>query len=140
MNQRFTIEQRVEFSETDMSTIVHFSQFFRYMERAEHAFFRSLGLSVHQPYEDMVLSWPRVSVRFDFKRPLRFEDVFELSLTVVKLGRSSMNYRVGVSIDGREYARGEATIVCCDMNANMTSVPIPDRMRKAFEPFIENPT
>ena len=38
----FTITRRVEFSETDMAGIVHFSNFCRYMEHAEHAFFRSL--------------------------------------------------------------------------------------------------
>ena len=36
-------KRRVEFAETDMAGQVHFSNFFRYMEAAEHAFFRSLG-------------------------------------------------------------------------------------------------
>jgi hypothetical protein len=36
---RFEITERVQFSETDMAGIVHFSNFFRYMERVEHAFF-----------------------------------------------------------------------------------------------------
>ena len=39
-------ERTVEFSETDMAGIVHYSNFFRYMESAEHAFFRALGFSV----------------------------------------------------------------------------------------------
>ena len=33
-------------TDTDMAGIVHFSNFFRYMERVEHAFFRSLGFSI----------------------------------------------------------------------------------------------
>ena len=40
------IRRRVEFSETDMAGIVHYSNFFRYMEAAEHEFFRALGFSV----------------------------------------------------------------------------------------------
>jgi acyl-CoA thioester hydrolase len=39
----FRITRRVEFSETDMAGIVHFSNFFRYMETAEHAFFPVTG-------------------------------------------------------------------------------------------------
>ena len=46
MSYEFQITRRVEFSETDLAGIMHFSNFFRFMESAEHAFFRSLGFSV----------------------------------------------------------------------------------------------
>ena len=46
MPYEFQITRRVEFSETDLAGIMHFSNFFRFMESAEHAFFRSLGFSV----------------------------------------------------------------------------------------------
>ena len=39
----FITHRRVEFSDTDMAGIVHFANFYRYMEQAEHDFFRSLG-------------------------------------------------------------------------------------------------
>jgi YbgC/YbaW family acyl-CoA thioester hydrolase len=42
---------RVEFTDTDMAGIVHFSSFFRYMEVTEHAFFRSLGFSIVMQHE-----------------------------------------------------------------------------------------
>ncbi|MEQ2009187.1 MAG: acyl-CoA thioesterase, partial [Limisphaerales bacterium] len=46
MASEFKALRRVEFSETDMAGIVHYSNFFKYMETAEHAFFRSLGFSI----------------------------------------------------------------------------------------------
>ena len=46
MTYDFNVERRVEFSETDMAGIMHYSNFFRFMETAEHAFYRSLGHSV----------------------------------------------------------------------------------------------
>ena len=46
MAHRFTFTDRVQFADTDMAGIVHFSNYFRYMERAEHAFFRSLDMSI----------------------------------------------------------------------------------------------
>ena len=46
MSYEFQITRRVEFSETDLAGIMHFSNFFRFMESAEHAFWRSLGFSV----------------------------------------------------------------------------------------------
>ena len=33
----------VEFADTDMAGIVHFSRYFRYVEEAEHAFLRSVA-------------------------------------------------------------------------------------------------
>ena len=47
MAHEYRYRRRVEFSETDLAGIVHFSNYFRYMEAAEHEFFRSLGLSIH---------------------------------------------------------------------------------------------
>ena len=56
----FTITRRVEFSETDMAGIVHFSNFCRYMEHAEHAFFRSLDRSIVDPA--LGIGWPRALI------------------------------------------------------------------------------
>jgi len=42
----FHWRRRVEFAETDMAGIAHFSSFVIYMEQAEHALLRSLGTSV----------------------------------------------------------------------------------------------
>ena len=56
MPYEFHSRQRVEFADTDMAGIVHFANFFRYMERAEHEFLRSLGLSVHAVDGDGLVS------------------------------------------------------------------------------------
>ena len=42
----FQTRRKIEFSDTDMAGIVHFSRFFIFMETAEHEFLRSLGTSV----------------------------------------------------------------------------------------------
>jgi acyl-CoA thioester hydrolase len=47
MTYEFKLVRRVEFYETDMAGIVHFANFFRFMEACEHAFVRSLGTVVH---------------------------------------------------------------------------------------------
>ena len=46
MPNGFQFERRVEFCETDAAGIAHFSSLIVYMEQAEHALLRSLGLSV----------------------------------------------------------------------------------------------
>src|SRR6266567_4049143 len=82
MASEFKVVRRVEFSETDMAGIVHYSNFFRYMEAAEHEFFRSLGFSVVTMQVDPPVGWPRVHAECDYQQPLPFE-VARGSLTVV---------------------------------------------------------
>ena len=48
MAYEFTAYRKVEFSDTDMAGLVHFSNYFRYMEIAERDFFQSLGVSLIQ--------------------------------------------------------------------------------------------
>ena len=55
----FSITRRVEFSETDLAGIMHFTNFYRWMEICEHEFLRSVGLSVDMEDENGRFGWPR---------------------------------------------------------------------------------
>lgn len=92
MPSTFRLTRRVAFSETDAAGIVHFAEFFRYMEDAEHAMLRDLGLSVHRDIGDDVAGFPRVSASCDYKKPLRFEDVFTIDVYVAGKSDKSVTY------------------------------------------------
>ncbi len=128
----FTLTRRVEFSETDMAGIMHFSNFFRFMEAAEHAFFRSLGFSIHPARAHRSLGWPRVHADCDFKHPLRFEDTVEIRLLVRQKKAKSIVYtfifRKLNEQPPREVARGTLAVACVKRDktsGKMTGVPIP---------------
>ncbi len=139
MPYEFRLQRRVEFSETDAAGIVHFSNFFRYMEAVEHAFFRSLGHSVmwrdHQP----PLGFPRVAAACEYVSPLRFEDVVELHLLVREKKPRSLSYEVRfVNLSAtppREAARGTLTVVCVARAADgaFRAVPIPKSLADQIE-------
>ena len=115
-NNTFVMSRRVEFMDTDMAGIVHFTAFFRYMETAEHELFRSMGLSIAEQRKDRQLGWPRVSCRFDFKNALRFPDEFEVHMSVTKVGRRSVTYEAKIVRDGILLANGQSTSTCCRMD------------------------
>jgi acyl-CoA thioester hydrolase len=128
----FRTTRRVEFVETDMAGIAHFSNFFRWMEAAEVAFLRARCLSVALEWEGMPLSFPRVSATCDFLRPVRFEDVVEVLLEAPKVGRSSIHYAFEFQHDGQTVARGRITAVCCRMRGAphaLEAFEIPDTLR-----------
>jgi YbgC/YbaW family acyl-CoA thioester hydrolase len=133
----YTITRQVEFSETDTAGMVHFSNFFRYMEAAEHAFFRSLGFSIHGGE----CGFPRVHADCDYRVPLRFEDTFEVRLLVRERREKSLSYCfVFRKLNGGppvEVARGSLTVVCVRVDPasrKLSSVPIPDSIASRIEP------
>jgi acyl-CoA thioester hydrolase len=111
MPYEFIFSRRVEFAETDMAGIVHFANFYRMMENAEHAFFRSLGFSVHDHFDGQTIGWPRVSATCDFLRPLRFEEMVDVHLFVAEVRIRSLRYAFKLS-----------------------AVPIPAKIRESLEP------
>ncbi len=138
MPDRFTQHRRVAFSETDLAGIVHFSNFYRYMEDCEHAFFRSLGESVDAmpDGEGGTVGWPRVSAECRFHRPLKFEDEFEAELLVERVGNKSLSYRIRFwGGEGRKLlAEGKVVAVCARLGGGaMRSVEIPARIREKIE-------
>ena len=116
MAYEFKITRRVEFAETDMAGIVHFSNFCRYMEYAEHAFFRSLGLSIQT--KDLGVGWPRVASRCEFETPLRFEDELQIHLIVAEKKSKSIQYNfifhrvTDGSAQTPRVGTGSITVVC----------------------------
>src|ERR1700737_2201960 len=108
-----------------MAGIMHFSNFFRYMEAAEHAFFRSLGTSIHAAGNDLGL--PRAHVECDFKHPLRFEDELEISLFVRQKKKKSLVYtfvfRKLNEQPAREVARGTVAVTCVKRDKSSGKIP-----------------
>lgn len=131
MPTEFSITRRIQFSETDLAGIVHFSNFYKMMEEVEHAFFRSVGLSVSMQHDGLHVGWPRVSAACEFFGPLKFEDEVELRMRVVRVGDKSFSYEVDFLVQGRRIALGKTTSVCCSIDdAGMKSIPIPPAIRE----------
>jgi YbgC/YbaW family acyl-CoA thioester hydrolase len=109
----FRTTRRIEFCDTDMGGIVHFANFFRFMESAEVAFLRSRGLSVKMDWEGRTIGFPRVSATCDYLKPARFEEVLDVVVTIDNLGTKSVTYGFVFSRNSEDLARGKVTSVCC---------------------------
>ena len=130
----FRMTRRVQFHETDAAGIVHFSCFFRYMEEAEHAFWRSVGLSVAAPGSPF--GWPRVAVSADFRHPLRFEDEVEIHLRIAAMTERSLKYNCRMSLGPTVVADLSMTTVCVTRSGPagaMEAAALPAALRDRFE-------
>ena len=103
------------------------------METAEHQFLNALGTSVHTVVDGKTMGWPRVKVSCEYEGPARYGDTFDITIRVLRKGRSSMTYEIEFEIDGRRVAHGVSTSVYCELGPSMRSVPIPDVLAARIE-------
>ena len=156
MTHQFIYRKRVEFADTDVAGIMHFSNFFKFMEITEHAFYRSLGFSVH-PFrggsESPQVGWPRGQASADFRLPLHFEEEVEIELLIEEIRNRTIKYffRFWKNPDSESEkvvaATGRFTVICVSMDREtrkMKAVAIPDewldKIEVAPEGIIPEPT
>lgn len=139
MASEFKVVRRVEFSETDLAGIMHFSNYFRFMETAEHAFFRSLGSSIVTRNTTPPVGWPRVHASCDYHQPLRFEDEVEIHLLVAEKRSKALTYQFRFrKLNANppvEVGRGKITVVCVTHGADgkMSACQIPKELADKIE-------
>ena len=135
----FSITRRVEFHETDAAGIMHFSNFYRWMEVCEHEWFRALHLPMMSTTPaGLRLGWPRRAAACTFVRPLRCGDVVRITGSLGEVAPTSLGFEFLFQKDraGKwtEVARGQMTTVHVrqDATGRMEAEPVPDAVRAAF--------
>jgi len=135
----YKVVRTIEFSETDMGGIVHFSNYCKFVETVERQFFKSIGYSIVTSQTDPPVGWPRVRIGFDYKKPLSFEDEIEIHLLVAKLRSKSITYRIHIrkltGDTGELAATGEMTVVCVSWieSSKMKACSIPKEIAAKIE-------
>lgn len=141
MPSEFSITRTVEFAETDMAGIMHFANFFYWMESCEAAFYRSLALPVISFVPGNVVGWPRAAVSCEYKAPLRFNDVVQVKLLVKEVRNKAVVFifQFRKLSDGKPQpeivAQGEVAAVCVTSGADgvMVAQPIPADVRAKLQ-------
>jgi YbgC/YbaW family acyl-CoA thioester hydrolase len=131
----FIYRRRVQFADTDMAGMVHFTWYFRYIEEAEHALWRAAGLTIASNGDD--LRFPRVSASCDFRAPLRFEDEADVEIHVDAIGSRTIRYAASVKRGDAVVATGSMTVACIRTapGAPAGAVDIPREVARALEKF-----
>ncbi len=140
MPYEYHYQRHVEFGDTDLAGIVHFPNYFRYMEAAEHAFYLSLGFSVHNLFQGRLVTWPRVKAECSYARPLYFGDLVHIHLLVAEKRRKTIRYLFILQAEREgtleEVARGSVTVVCASRDSETStfrSIPIPPEVDNLIE-------
>jgi acyl-CoA thioester hydrolase len=135
----FRYPRRVQFAETDAAGMVHFSNFFRYMEEAEHALWRAAGMKIEKAGAD--LSWPRVAASADFKTPLRFEEEFEVRVSIAAVSARTIKYAHDIVRGSDRIGTGPVTVACVgrDLNGVRKAVEVPADVLERLRAVLQAP-
>ena len=145
MAHEYRTERRVEFVDTDMAGIVHFSTFFRYMEAVEHEFYRAVGLPLERGHFEADWGLPRVHAECDYRSPARFQDLLRIHLQVTRLRPrvATYGFRFERADNGSPclLAQGQLVICCVQRDPRglgFTATPFPpeftDRIQAVHAP------
>ncbi len=124
----------VNWVDTDALSVVHFSNYFRYFEKTEEAFYASTAMDHRGISEKHSIAFPRVDVRCAYEFPCRFGDEVEVSLKLSELKDKavSLNFEVMNVTGGKVAAKGSVTLVCVD-TTRWKAVSIPSELREVYE-------
>jgi YbgC/YbaW family acyl-CoA thioester hydrolase len=136
------IERRVAFSQTDAAGLIHFSTYFIFMEAAEADLFRELGLPllVNEPGETR--GFPRVDCQCRFRRPVHFDEVVRIELSIESLEAGRIHYRfVFFNAAGDRCASGSMSTASATRTAggDLAGVPLPVEVRSKLEAWKNQP-
>jgi len=126
---------RVVWADTDAAGVVHYSNYFRFFERAEEEFYRSLNFSFADTAKKG-LWFPRVEAFCQYKKPARFNDLVEVELTIDELKQKSMkiNFRILNAETSELLATGYVVIVVADKQTGR-STQMPVEIMEKLKPF-----
>jgi acyl-CoA thioester hydrolase len=133
----FKTSFRVVWADTDAAQVVHYSNYFRFFERAEEEFYRQIGFSFTDTTK-RGLWFPRAEAFCRYKKPARFNDLLEVELTVEELKEKSI--RIGFRIFNKEtavlLAEGYIVVVAAEKQ-NGKATQIPQDIVEKLKPFVK---
>lgn len=77
------------------------------------------------------LGFPSVKIEIEFLSPVHYGEHVKVAVSVLKVGRSSVQLEYAASVDGRAVFEARQVAVVVDMKT-FKPVPLPDWLRERF--------
>jgi acyl-CoA thioester hydrolase len=118
----FTHRLRARFCETDAMGVVHHASYLAYLEESRVEYLRALGRPYNRLRADGV-EFPVVEAALQYRRPLRFDDVVDVSVLIGSAGGATFQMDYLVRCDGETKATGVTVHGVVDGQGRPTRVP-----------------
>lgn len=120
---------RVRWSEVDMQAIVFNGNYLNYFDVAFTEYWRATGLPDVIAQAEAALEMFARKASIEYHAPARFDDLLDIGVRCVELGRSSMRFAIEIFRGEDLLVSGEMTYVYADSRARK-SQPVPAAWRE----------
>ena len=135
----FECDKLIRFHHCDPAGIVFYPQYFvLFNELVEDWFNQGLGIDFARLHVERGLGIPMGSIECKFLSPSKVGEMLRLSLSINRIGRSSMEMNVTGKSGDQARVQATLTIVLASLKT-VRSVPFPDDMRTRLERYVVPP-
>lgn len=130
MTHRFTV--RVYYEDTDLSGIVYYANYLRFIERARTEWVRTLGIDQTRLRDETGIVFAVRRVEADYLSPARFDDLLTVETAPVAATGASLTLAQDVLRDGMRLFAARVTLVA--IGATGRPARLPPALRTALIP------
>ena len=123
----FTYRHRLKLAQTDAGGVVFFAQSLVIAHDAWEAVLDDVGFPVARILKERRFALPIVEANTRLLRPMRVGDDVDVTVTLEKLGTSSVIVRSRLTVEGHEVGHCRTVHVCIDGQGQ--SAPLPEEFR-----------
>jgi 4-hydroxybenzoyl-CoA thioesterase len=132
----FECDKLIRFHHCDPAGIVFYPQYFvLFNELVEDWFNQGLGVDFARLHVEQKLGVPMGSIECRFLSPSKVGETLRLSLSINRIGRSSMEMNVTGTSGGETRVQATLTIVLASLESRR-SVAFPDDLRSRLERYV----
>jgi 4-hydroxybenzoyl-CoA thioesterase len=132
----FECDKLIRFHHCDPAGIVFYPQYFvLFNELVEDWFNQGLGIDFARFHTEQKLGVPMGSIECRFVSPSKVGETLRLSLSVTRIGNSSLELSVAGTSGGEVRVQAKLTVVLASM-LHHRSVPFSEEMRRKLEAFL----
>jgi YbgC/YbaW family acyl-CoA thioester hydrolase len=132
--RRHRLQEHVRWSDVDVSGLVRWDAYTRYVELAETELFRAAGYPYATLWESLDIWLPRVQFHLELRKPARLDEVLEVESWVGRIGRSSIQLEFAIGKSGEAVAEARLTIVAIGRDSRKP-VAVPAALAAALAPY-----
>lgn len=127
--------ERVRWSDVDISGVICWSAYARFIEIGETEIFRAIGYPYATLWDALDLWLPRVQLHVDFRSPVRIDDALTIESWVGQVGRTSIRLEFAIlRPDGELAAEAYLVVVALDRQLG-TPKAVPEALATALAPY-----
>ena len=134
INMAVQLSRRVDFPMLDMAGIGFYPRIYDLAHRFfEDSWMEMCGVDYPHIIGEMKIGFPVVDIKSEFHAPFRYGDTVTAKIWISKIGSKSCTWQYRFSNQNGELLWSSEQITVCVSMTDMSSVVIPDALRKGLE-------